>query len=118
MGAETSARVRLDVDGAVAIITNDNPRGEDPEDIAKPIEEGVRSASKAPIIELDRANAIERAVLEAQPGDVVLVAGKGHEDYQIVGKDKRHFDDREEARKALSKRAHQRKTKPRPPPPP
>ena len=96
----------------VAIITNDNPRSEDPVAIAKPVEEGVRSAGASPIVELDRARAIERAVLEASPGDVVLIAGKGHEDYQIVGKDKRHFDDREEARKAL----HQRRTKPSPPP--
>jgi UDP-N-acetylmuramoyl-L-alanyl-D-glutamate--2,6-diaminopimelate ligase len=49
-------------------------------------------------------------VLDAQPGDVVLVAGKGHEDYQIVGKDKRHFDDREQARAALATRRTRRAT--------
>lgn len=88
----------------VAIVTSDNPRTEDPVAIAKPVEEGVRAAGGTPIVELDRARAIERAVLDAQPGDVVLIAGKGHEDYQIVGKDKRHFDDREEARNALAAR--------------
>jgi UDP-N-acetylmuramoyl-L-alanyl-D-glutamate--2,6-diaminopimelate ligase len=55
-------------------------------------------------VELDRARAIELAVTEASPGDVVVIAGKGHETYQIVGSDKRHFDDREEARRALQAR--------------
>jgi UDP-N-acetylmuramoyl-L-alanyl-D-glutamate--2,6-diaminopimelate ligase len=94
----------------VAIVTSDNPRTEDPAAIAKPVEEGVRAAGATPIVELDRARAIARAVLDAQPGDVVLVAGKGHEDYQIVGKDKRHFDDREQARAALATRRTRRAT--------
>ena len=51
----------------------------------------------------DRAEAIETAVRLAGPGDVVVLAGKGHEDYQIVGETKHHFDDREEARKAIAK---------------
>jgi UDP-N-acetylmuramoyl-L-alanyl-D-glutamate--2,6-diaminopimelate ligase len=88
----------------VAIVTSDNPRTEDPAAIAKPVEEGVRAAGGSPIVELDRAQAIQRAIAEAKAGDVVLVAGKGHEDYQIIGKDKRHFDDREEARNALADR--------------
>jgi UDP-N-acetylmuramoyl-L-alanyl-D-glutamate--2,6-diaminopimelate ligase len=88
----------------LAIVTSDNPRTEDPATIAKPVEEGVRAAGATPIVELDRAAAIARAIADASPGDVVLVAGKGHEDYQIVGKEKRHFDDREEARRALAKR--------------
>jgi UDP-N-acetylmuramoyl-L-alanyl-D-glutamate--2,6-diaminopimelate ligase len=88
----------------VAIVTSDNPRTEDPAAIAKPVEEGVRAAGGSPIVELDRAQAIQRAIAEAKGGDVVLVAGKGHEDYQIIGKDKRHFDDREEARNALADR--------------
>ena len=52
----------------------------------------------------DRALAIERAIALAQPGDGILIAGKGHEDYQILGTEKIHFDDREQARNALKKR--------------
>ena len=99
------------------VITSDNPRSESPADIAKPIERGARSGGLRELdlgtiargdrgyaVELDRGRAIEAAVLEASPGDVVVIAGKGHEDYQIVGSEKRHFDDREEARRALAKR--------------
>ena len=98
-------------------ITSDNPRSESPVDIARPIERGARQAGLRELdlaalargergytVELDRARAIEAAVLEASPGDVVVIAGKGHEDYQIIGNEKRHFDDREEARQALAKR--------------
>jgi UDP-N-acetylmuramoyl-L-alanyl-D-glutamate--2,6-diaminopimelate ligase len=53
---------------------------------------------------LDRAQAIERAIQLAQPGDCVLLAGKGHEDYQIIGDQRSHFDDREVAREALARR--------------
>jgi UDP-N-acetylmuramoyl-L-alanyl-D-glutamate--2,6-diaminopimelate ligase len=59
-------------------------------------------------VELDRAKAIERAVLEAAPGDVVLVAGKGHEPYQIIGGTTLPFDDRVESEKALAKRRSMR----------
>ena len=52
----------------------------------------------------DRAAAIQTAILQAQPGDAVLIAGKGHEDYQILGTEKVHFDDREQARAALLER--------------
>jgi UDP-N-acetylmuramoyl-L-alanyl-D-glutamate--2,6-diaminopimelate ligase len=52
----------------------------------------------------DRATAIRTAILQAQPGDGVLLAGKGHEDYQILGTEKIHFDDREQAREALQQR--------------
>jgi UDP-N-acetylmuramoyl-L-alanyl-D-glutamate--2,6-diaminopimelate ligase len=99
------------------IITSDNPRSESPVDIAKPIERGARvgglkeldlaaiaQGERGYAVELDRARAIEAAVLEASPGDVIVIAGKGHEDYQIIGTEKRHFDDREEARRALEKR--------------
>ena len=98
----------------VAIVTNDNPRTEAPAAIAVPIVEGATFAGmratqrpcveRGYIVELDRARAIERAVLESAPGDIVLIAGKGHEDYQIMGEEKRAFDDRIEARQALSKR--------------
>jgi UDP-N-acetylmuramyl tripeptide synthase len=101
----------------LVIITNDNPRTEDPEAIARPIADAVRAAGwmrlrandldstpRCYAIELDRARAIESAILRANPGDVIVLAGKGHEDYQIIGDEKRHFDDREEARRALEMR--------------
>ena len=55
-------------------------------------------------VEIDRASAIKKAVSEASDGDVVLIAGKGHEDYQIIGTTKRHFSDQEESKKALELR--------------
>ncbi len=87
-----------------AIISNDNPRSEQPEAIAKAIEPGL-SPHKVPFETiLDRAAAIQRAVTLAEPGDVVLVAGKGHEPYQILGDVTRRFDDRVELRRALALR--------------
>ena len=83
------------------VVTSDNPRGEDPRAIADDIAEGLRRVASDWSVELDRARAIERALADAHEGDVVVVAGKGHEDYQIVGTEKRHFDDREEVRRAL-----------------
>ncbi|MBS1904472.1 MAG: UDP-N-acetylmuramoyl-L-alanyl-D-glutamate--2,6-diaminopimelate ligase [Bacteroidetes bacterium] len=86
------------------IVTNDNPRTEDPKAIADEILTGFRSPKKAVVV-LDRAQAIRRAILSSQGDSVILIAGKGHEDYQIVGKEKRHFDDREqvlEVREMLS----------------
>jgi UDP-N-acetylmuramoyl-L-alanyl-D-glutamate--2,6-diaminopimelate ligase len=88
----------------VAIVTNDNPRSEDPAAIARAVVLGVRRAGKEPVVELDRRAAIAYAVSKAEAGDVVLVAGKGHEDYQIVGAQKLAFDDRAEARRALAAR--------------
>jgi UDP-N-acetylmuramoyl-L-alanyl-D-glutamate--2,6-diaminopimelate ligase len=90
------------------IVTNDNPRSERPEDIADAILAGVRDAGGAADIELDRARAIESAVLSAAPGDTVLIAGKGHEPYQITGGITRPFDDRSEARRALTARRSSR----------
>jgi UDP-N-acetylmuramoyl-L-alanyl-D-glutamate--2,6-diaminopimelate ligase len=86
------------------IVTNDNPRTEKPEMIAAAIEPGLLEAGSRYSVVLDRAVAIEQAILSAKPGDVVLVAGKGHEPYQIVGLTKRAFDDREQARRALALR--------------
>ncbi len=88
----------------VAIVTNDNPRSEDPQAIVDAILPGVLRVGATPIVELDRRRAIERAILEASPGDVVLLAGKGHEPYQILGARTVAFDDRDEARNALAKR--------------
>lgn len=87
----------------VAVVTSDNPRTEDPEKILQDILEGIPS-SVEPTVICDRAIAIRTAILQAQPGDGVLIAGKGHEDYQILGTEKIHFDDREQAREALSER--------------
>ncbi len=85
-----------------AIVTSDNPRTEAPQAIIDAIVPGLRAASASFEIEPERSRAIAHAVAMAQPGDVVLLAGKGHEDYQIIGAEKRHFDDREEARRALA----------------
>jgi UDP-N-acetylmuramoyl-L-alanyl-D-glutamate--2,6-diaminopimelate ligase len=87
----------------VAVVTSDNPRTEDPERILQDILEGIPPSVK-PIVQGDRATAIRTAILQAQPGDGVLIAGKGHEDYQILGTEKIHFDDREQAREALAER--------------
>jgi UDP-N-acetylmuramoyl-L-alanyl-D-glutamate--2,6-diaminopimelate ligase len=85
-------------------ITNDNPRSEDPAAIAAAIELGLWGAGTPYEIILDRHAAIEKAIVDAAPGDLILIAGKGHEPYQIVGAERRAFDDRVEARRALSKR--------------
>jgi UDP-N-acetylmuramyl-tripeptide synthetase len=90
----------------LAVVTSDNPRTEDPRAIVDMIVEGVKSVVAGGfIVEVDRRRAIEIAVGEARAGDVVLIAGKGHEDYQIIGTAKQHFDDREEAKNALAKLA-------------
>jgi UDP-N-acetylmuramoyl-L-alanyl-D-glutamate--2,6-diaminopimelate ligase len=98
----------------LVVITSDNPRTEDPRRILADIEPGVRGAGLAPlgratagargyVVEPDRPAAIALAVGLARPGDLVVVAGKGHEDYQIIGTEKRHLDDREEVRRALER---------------
>jgi UDP-N-acetylmuramoyl-L-alanyl-D-glutamate--2,6-diaminopimelate ligase len=86
-----------------AIVTSDNPRTEDPNRILQDIVEGI-PAHVEPLVIGDRAAAIRMAILQAKPGDSVLIAGKGHEDYQILGTEKVHFDDREQAREALAER--------------
>ncbi len=82
------------------IVTSDNPRSEDPLAIARTVANGYERTD----IELDRRDAIRRAIDEAKAGDTVVVAGKGHETYQIVGDQSRPFDDRDEVRIAFSKR--------------
>ena len=89
----------------VVYVTSDNPRTEDPQRILADIVAGI-PASVQPIVEGDRAAAIQAAIGAAQPGDGVLIAGKGHEDYQILGTEKIHFDDREQAHAALRERAN------------
>ncbi|MDX2216605.1 MAG: UDP-N-acetylmuramoyl-L-alanyl-D-glutamate--2,6-diaminopimelate ligase [Oculatellaceae cyanobacterium bins.114] len=85
------------------IVTSDNPRTEDPQRILQDVVEGIPE-SVNPLVIGDRAEAIRTAILQAQPGDGVLIAGKGHEDYQILGTEKVHFDDREQAQLALTER--------------
>lgn len=100
----------------VVVLTSDNPRSEDPERILLEIEAGMQKTGISKLethaaevdgvhgygVEVDRRKAIGLALSWAQAGDVVVIAGKGHEDYQILGKQKIHFDDREVARDILS----------------
>ena len=100
------------------VATSDNPRSEDPLQILKDVEAGLAALRRVEADALDatdasyamisdRRRAIEVAIGIARPGDMVVIAGKGHEDYQIVGPDRLHFDDREEARNALLARSSQ-----------
>lgn len=103
--------------GDLVVVTSDNPRTEDPLVIIAEIEKGIletgrkryqavdlagERADSGYVVVPDRREAIYLAIHTARPGDVVLIAGKGHEDYQIVGGERLHFDDREEATKALT----------------
>ena len=87
----------------VAVVTSDNPRTENPQQILDDVVAGIPDNTEF-IVVGDRGKAIAQAISDAQPGDGVLIAGKGHEDYQILGTEKVHFDDREQARKALGVR--------------
>ncbi|HYO77425.1 MAG TPA: UDP-N-acetylmuramoyl-L-alanyl-D-glutamate--2,6-diaminopimelate ligase, partial [Thermoanaerobaculia bacterium] len=84
------------------VITSDNPRGEDPNAIIAEIVQGVGSSNHVEIA--DRREAIARTIADAAADDVIVIAGKGHETYQVVGDQIVHFDDREEAELALNKR--------------
>jgi UDP-N-acetylmuramoyl-L-alanyl-D-glutamate--2,6-diaminopimelate ligase len=101
----------------LAVVTSDNPRTEDPLKIIEEVEKGIRETGRRKyragdlsggwtdsgyLVIPDRREAIHLAIGAARPGDVVLIAGKGHEDYQIVGGKKVHLDDREEAATALA----------------
>ncbi len=83
------------------VLTSDNPRSEDPIGIMNDALVGLRRSDVPHAIEPDRAKAIRRAIEEARPGDLVLLAGKGHERYQVLKDGTIHFDDRETAREAL-----------------
>lgn len=85
----------------VVIVTDDNPRTEDGNAIVAEIQAGMSRTGDRVRVERDRAKAIAMAIREAVPGDVVVVAGKGHEDYQIVGTRREHFSDTETARELL-----------------
>ncbi len=85
------------------VLTSDNPRTEDPQQIIRDVLLGMPSNTQM-AVEGDRSLAIDIAIAQASYGDVVLIAGKGHEDYQILGANKIHFDDREESKKALKRK--------------
>jgi UDP-N-acetylmuramoyl-L-alanyl-D-glutamate--2,6-diaminopimelate ligase len=100
----------------LAVLTSDNPRTEDPEAILREVETGLSAlqavapealagSARAYVKRADRREAIQLAIDAARPGDSVVIAGKGHEDYQIIGRERLPFDDREEARRALRRRA-------------
>lgn len=85
-------------------ITSDNPREEDPIEITKDVEAGAKEINKTNYkVVVDRKEAIKEAIVSANKKDVVLIAGKGHENYQIIGRTKIHFDDREIASDILNK---------------
>ena len=87
------------------ILTSDNPRFEDPDQIIAEMAEGLKGDEKGRTICItDRREAINKAIIEAAPGAVVLVAGKGHENYQEIKGERHHFDDAEEVKAALAKR--------------
>lgn len=91
------------------IITSDNPRNEDPDEIIKEIVEGLPEGYKNYITVTNRRDAIFRAVKEARKDDVIVLAGKGHEDYQILADNKKiHFDEREVVAEALAERKKER----------
>ncbi len=85
----------------IVVITSDNPRTEDPVKIIEEIETGIRKTGTEYSVVPDRRDAIFKAIGLAKPGDVVLIAGKGHENYQIIGSDKFDFDDRKVATEAI-----------------
>ena len=90
----------------IVVVTSDNPRTEDPDAIIDEVCRGIERADETLVIEPDRETAIHAAIALATPGDVIVIAGKGHEDYQILsdgvgGTVRRHFDDREVAMQAL-----------------
>ena len=89
--------------GDAVYVTSDNPRTEDPARIIDDIVAGLsREERAALVVEPDRRRAIHRAIADAGDDDVVLIAGKGHEKYQVVGRDRHHFDDVEEAESAAT----------------
>ena len=84
----------------ITVVTSDNPRTEDPQEIIADVVEGLMPGKESYTVS-DRREAVAKAIGIAQPGDVVVVAGKGHEDYQIIGREKLPMDDRDLIREAL-----------------
>ena len=96
MAQEAANRIDLD------IITSDNPRFEEPQDIIQDMLAGLDAGQMQKVLSItDRREAIRAAAMMAQTGDVILVAGKGHEPYQDIKGVKHHFDDHEEVRAAF-----------------
>ena len=87
------------------VITSDNPRTEDPDQIINDIRKGITSDGSYITI-TDRREAIAYAINRAKKNDLILIAGKGHEDYQILGEKKVHFDDKKVAQEFLKGRVH------------
>ena len=85
------------------VITSDNPRSEKPEEIIRQIEEGMKKTNGKYKVIVDRKKAIEHALRKAEKGDLILIAGKGHETYQEINGEKHHFDDREVVKELVAK---------------
>ena len=85
------------------IVTSDNPRSEDPESIIRDVVDGIVASVQEPPYKTipDRGEAIANAIHSARPDDLIVIAGKGHEDYQIIGNQRLDFDDRVIARNAI-----------------
>ena len=104
-GGERDRKRRFEMGRAAAqladfsLVTSDNPRREDPRRILRDIVAAMDEAQGNYRIIEDRREAIRAAVQMTEPGDILVVAGKGHETYQLIGEEIRHFDDREELRK-------------------
>ena len=79
----------------VVVVTSDNPRTEDPAAIIADVVEGLKGIRIKKIVEINRTKAIKKAIAEAAEDDIILLAGKGHETYQIIGTEKHHYDERE-----------------------
>jgi UDP-N-acetylmuramoyl-L-alanyl-D-glutamate--2,6-diaminopimelate ligase len=90
----------------LVILTSDNPRTEDPLRIINDLVVGLQKVNANYRVEPDRETAIEMAIDEARAGDIVLLAGKGHEDYQITRGGTEHFDDREVSRRILRRKGY------------
>jgi UDP-N-acetylmuramoyl-L-alanyl-D-glutamate--2,6-diaminopimelate ligase len=100
--AKRPVMARIAAEGSeLAILTSDNPRSEDPVAILDQMKAGVPPGYKSVSI-IDRREAISMAAAMARPGDIILIAGKGHETYQIIGSEKLHFDDKEEITKIFN----------------
>lgn len=93
----------------IAVITSDNPRSEDPESIIEDITAGIGKHGAKVIVDSDRTGAIRKALESAREGDIVILAGKGQETYQILASGKIHYDEREVVAQILSDKVGENK---------